>query len=101
MNVRTSAPGSSPGSQVDKPEESCGVFGIYAPDEAVAPLTYFGLFALQHRGQESAGIVTFDQSEMHQHKAMGLVSQVFDDDILKRSAGANGGGSHPVLHHRF
>ena len=50
----------------DKPEEACGVFGVYAPDEDVATLAYFGLFALQHRGQESAGITTFDQrSEEH------------------------------------
>ena len=40
----------------DKPEEACGVFGVYAPGEDVAKLTYFGLYALQHRGQESAGI---------------------------------------------
>lgn len=44
----------------DKPEEACGVFGVYAPGEDVAKLTYFGLYALQHRGQESAGIATFD-----------------------------------------
>jgi amidophosphoribosyltransferase len=73
--------------QVDKPEEACGVFGIYAPNEAVATLAYFGLFALQHRGQESAGIVTFDQGEIHQYKEMGLVSQVFDDDILHQMPG--------------
>jgi amidophosphoribosyltransferase len=90
MNVRSSSPvttTNSAASQVDKPEESCGVFGIYAPNEAVATLTYFGLFALQHRGQESAGITTFDQGELHQHKAMGLVSQVFDDDILYQMPG--------------
>ncbi|KPQ35545.1 MAG: amidophosphoribosyltransferase PurF [Phormidesmis priestleyi Ana] len=67
----------------DKPEEACGVFGVYAPDEAVATLAYFGLYALQHRGQESAGIASFDHGEVHQHKGMGLVSQVFTDDVLK------------------
>lgn len=67
----------------DKPEEACGVFGVYAPAEDVATLTYFGLYALQHRGQESAGIASFDQGEVHEHKGMGLVSQVFTDDMLK------------------
>ncbi|MEL6160286.1 MAG: amidophosphoribosyltransferase [Cyanobacteria bacterium J06554_11] len=66
----------------DKPEEACGVFGVYAPVQAVATLTYFGLYALQHRGQESAGIAAFDQGKVHVHKGMGLVSQVFTDDIL-------------------
>lgn len=67
----------------DKPEEACGVFGLFAPEEDVARLAYFGLFALQHRGQESAGIATFDASGCHHYKHMGLVSQVFDDHILK------------------
>ncbi len=71
----------------DKPEEACGVFAIYAPPEDVATLTYFGLYALQHRGQESAGIATFDQGTVHCHKHMGLVSQVFDDTILKTLTG--------------
>lgn len=71
----------------DKPEEACGVFGVYAPTEAVATLTYFGLYALQHRGQESAGIASFDQGNVHQHKGMGLVSQVFTDDVLKSIPG--------------
>jgi amidophosphoribosyltransferase len=66
----------------DKPEEACGVFGLYAPGEDVARLAYFGLFALQHRGQESAGIASFDGSESYCYKHMGLVSQVFDDHIL-------------------
>lgn len=49
----------------DKPEEACGVFGIYAPGEDVAKLTYFGLYALQHRGQESAGIATFEGEQVN------------------------------------
>ncbi len=73
--------------QPDKPEEACGVFGIYAPEENVAKLTYFGLFALQHRGQESAGIATFEGKEVHLHKNMGLVSQVFSEDILNKLRG--------------
>ncbi|MEG4959704.1 MULTISPECIES: amidophosphoribosyltransferase [unclassified Microcoleus] len=69
-------------SKPDKPEEACGVFGIYAPGEDVAKLTYFGLYALQHRGQESAGIATFDGEKVHLHKDMGLVSQVFNESCL-------------------
>ncbi len=71
----------------DKPEEACGVFGIYAPEEDVAKLTYFGLYALQHRGQESAGIATFEGEKVHVHKEMGLVSQVFTESILNQLAG--------------
>lgn len=71
----------------DKPEEACGVFGIFAPNEDVATLAYFGLYALQHRGQESAGIATFDQGKLHSHKDMGLVSQVFNDGALHRLPG--------------
>ncbi|MCP2729645.1 amidophosphoribosyltransferase [Limnofasciculus baicalensis] len=73
--------------QPDKPEEACGVFGIYAPEENVAKSTYFGLFALQHRGQESAGIATFEGKKVHLHKNMGLVSQVFSEDILNKLSG--------------
>src|SRR4028119_179426 len=66
----------------DKPEEACGVFGIYAPGEDVARLAFFGLYALQHRGQESAGIAASDGRTMRAHKEMGLVSQVFDEAKL-------------------
>jgi amidophosphoribosyltransferase len=76
----------------DKPEEACGVFGIYAPGEDVAKLTYFGLFALQHRGQESAGIATFDHDKVYLHKDMGLVSQVFNETLLKELPGYLGVG---------
>ncbi|NET84583.1 MAG: amidophosphoribosyltransferase [Moorea sp. SIO1F2] len=72
---------------LDKPEEACGVFGIYAPEQDVAKLTYFGLFALQHRGQESSGIVTFDDKQLHVYKDMGLVSQVFNEEILAQLPG--------------
>jgi amidophosphoribosyltransferase len=71
----------------DKPEEACGVFGVYAPDEDVAKLTYFGLYALQHRGQESAGIAVFNGAEVRLHKEMGLVSQVFNETILAELQG--------------
>jgi amidophosphoribosyltransferase len=66
----------------DQMEEACGVFGVYAPGHDVAKYSYFGLFALQHRGQESAGIATFEGDRVHLHKNMGLVSQVFNEDIL-------------------
>lgn len=63
------------------PKHYCGVFGVFGHPNA-AELTYYGLFALQHRGQESAGIVTSDGRQFHKHVGMGLVSQVFDGDIL-------------------
>jgi amidophosphoribosyltransferase len=66
----------------ETPGEACGVFGIYAPSQRVAPLIYFGLFALQHRGQESAGISTSDGRTVTVFKDMGLVSQVFDEANL-------------------
>jgi len=71
----------------DKPKEECGIFGVYAPRRDVARLTFFGLYALQHRGQEGAGIVTSDGELAYAHKGMGLVSQVFDEDNLEPLAG--------------
>ncbi len=67
--------------------ESCGVFGIYTPGEDVARLTFFALFALQHRGQESAGIATTNGKEIQFYGKMGLVSQVFDEDSLRQLTG--------------
>jgi len=67
--------------------ESCGVFGVYAPNEDVARLTFFGLFALQHRGQESAGIATTDGTKLSVYAKMGLVSQVFSEDSLSQLTG--------------
>lgn len=69
------------------PQDACGVFGVWAPGEDVARLTYFGLYALQHRGQESAGIATSDGSTILVFKDMGLVSQVFDDAALSSLRG--------------
>jgi amidophosphoribosyltransferase len=63
------------------PKHYCGVFGVYGHPNA-AELTYYGLYALQHRGQESAGIVTSDGKQFRAHKGMGLVSQVFNGEIL-------------------
>src|SRR5258708_15922659 len=70
----------------DYPKHYCGVFGVYGHANA-AELTYYGLYALQHRGQESAGIVTSDGTQFHEHKGMGLVSQVFRGEILQKLAG--------------
>ncbi|MPV89074.1 amidophosphoribosyltransferase [Georgenia ruanii] len=65
------------------PQDECGVFGVWAPGEDVSRLTYFGIYALQHRGQESAGIATSDGEKILVYKDMGLVSQVFDDRALE------------------
>lgn len=69
------------------PQDSCGVFGVWAPGEDVARLTYFGLYALQHRGQEAAGIATSDGDKILIYKDTGLVSQVFDDRALSSLPG--------------
>ena len=69
------------------PREACGVFGIFAPGEDVSRLTYFGLFALQHRGQESAGIAVSDGRQVSSFREMGLVSQVFDEETLEKLRG--------------
>jgi amidophosphoribosyltransferase len=66
----------------DKPKEACGVFGVYAPGQSVAHLTFQGLFALQHRGQESAGMAVSDGSVVTVVKDQGLVVAVFDDRTL-------------------
>ncbi len=65
-----------------RPREECGVFGVYGHPEA-SKITYFGLYALQHRGQESAGIVTADGREVREHKAMGLVPDIFNEAMLE------------------
>jgi amidophosphoribosyltransferase len=69
-------------SEENPPGEECGVFGVWAPGEEVAKLTYYGLYALQHRGQEAAGIAVADGSQMIVFKDLGLVSQVFDEPTL-------------------
>lgn len=80
------------------PKEECGVFGIYRHPEA-AQLTYFGLYALQHRGQESAGIsVARDKDKIFSHKGMGLVHDIFEMDDLKK---IEGGGGSAIGHVRY
>ena len=87
----------------DHPREACGVFGVYGPGEDVARLTFYGLYALQHRGQESAGIATSDGEKISLRTGMGLVSQVFDEEDLVHLPGhlaightrySTAGGSH-------
>jgi amidophosphoribosyltransferase len=72
--------------EFEKPRESCGLFGICGHPDA-APLTYFGLYALQHRGQESAGIAVVRDQSIIEHKGMGLVSDVFDMGLLEQLEG--------------
>jgi amidophosphoribosyltransferase len=69
------------------PQDACGVFGVWAPGEDVAKLTYYGLYALQHRGQESAGIAVSNGRQSLVYKDMGLVSQVFDEATLEALKG--------------
>ncbi len=75
----------------DKFNEECGVVGVYGHPEA-STLVYLGLHALQHRGQESAGIATLDEENLHSHRQMGLVSDIFTREILERLPGDRGIG---------
>jgi amidophosphoribosyltransferase len=72
----------------DRFHDQCGLFGIFGHSEA-ANLAYLGLYALQHRGQESAGIVASDGMELRQHKSMGLVADIFDDEHLAQLPGSS------------
>lgn len=71
----------------DSPKDACGVFGVWAPGEEVSKLTYYGLFSLQHRGQESAGIAASAGHRIAVYKDVGLVSQVFDEATLSSLTG--------------
>ena len=84
--------------ETDSPREACGVFGIYGPDLDVAKLTYFGLHALQHRGQESAGIASADGKQMQVYRRMGLVSHVFSEEILEDLQRYLGHWAYSLLH---
>src|SRR4051794_18561300 len=86
--VTSASPADSPAPVADRPpddpdadtlKEACGVFGVWAPGQAAAHLTYHGLYALQHRGQESAGMAVYDGEMITVVKDMGLVSNVFND----------------------
>lgn len=71
----------------DTLKEECGVLGVYTPEEEASTVAFFSLFALQHRGQESAGIAVSDGSKVHFHKNMGLVNQVFNEETLRSLKG--------------
>ncbi len=77
----------SPRVNGESPREACGLFGVWAPGEDVARLAYFGLYALQHRGQESAGIAVSDGQNILVYRELGLVSQVFDEGTLSTLQG--------------
>src|SRR3954449_8570488 len=79
-------------SERDGPLDECGVFGVYAPESDVARLAYFALYALQHRGQESAGIATAENGHIMTVRDLGLVSQVFDEAKLRALTGAMADG---------
>jgi amidophosphoribosyltransferase len=92
MRVRSSAPSDKEPSAGDfltrdGPRDECGVFGIYAPELDVSRLAYFALYALQHRGQESAGIATGERGHITTQRELGLVSQVFDERSLQALTG--------------
>lgn len=93
---RPGSPVNIPVDIADRPHEACGVVGVYAPGEDAARIAYFGLFALQHRGQESAGIATSNGNGLSLHAAMGLVSQVFTETDLRRL-----GGEMAIGHNRY
>src|SRR5258708_6373891 len=76
---------------MDKLKEECGVFGIYGHSEA-ANLTYLGLYALQHRGQEAVGIATSDGARLQAHKSLGYVADAFDEPTIKRLGGMSAVG---------
>jgi amidophosphoribosyltransferase len=82
--------------QDDHPQEECGVIGVFAPNEDVARMAFFGLFALQHRGQEAAGIAVSNGSYIRMHKDMGLVSQVFTPTHLAPLQ-----GDYAIGHNRY
>jgi len=71
----------------DSPKHECGVLGVYTPDQEASRIAFFGLFALQHRGQESAGIAVSDGSRVRLHREMGLVNQVFTPEVLSTLPG--------------
>ena len=74
--------------RADRFHDECGVFAVHGHTEA-AHIAYLGLYAMQHRGQESAGIVSCDRGEQFAHRAMGLVADVFSEKMLRRLSGRN------------
>lgn len=90
LKLTSTPPAEAPGvnsTNFEGPQEECGVFGVWAPGEDVAKLTYYGLYALQHRGQEAAGLSVADGKNILVFKDLGLVSQVFDEQTLESMTG--------------
>ena len=83
----------------DKFKDECGVFGIYGHPEA-SKLTYLGLYALQHRGQESAGIASADGERVRLVREMGYVNEIFDEATLATLSGTIADRPHAILHRR-
>ena len=83
----------------DKLHEECGVFAIYGHPEA-ANLAYLGLYALQHRGQESAGIASSDGRLIHTHRGIGQVADLFTPEVSRRTARRNGHRPHTLCDSR-
>ena len=79
--------------------DECGVFGVFGHPEA-ANLAYLGLYALQHRGQESAGIVSSDGTELYLHRAMGDVEEIFQPPVLAKLPGTLRHRPHALFHRR-
>ena len=82
----------------DKLREECGIMAVYNHPDA-ARLTYWGLYSLQHRGQESGGIASADGEGVHDIKGMGLVSEIFTDEVLAKLPGSLGDRAHALLDH--
>jgi len=80
----------------DHPHEECGVLGIFAPQEDVARMAFFGLFALQHRGQDATGLAVSNGESIRLHKDIGLVSHVFTPGVLEKM-----GGDFAIGHTRY
>ncbi len=80
----------------ESPKEECGVIGIFAPNEDVARMTFFGLYALQHRGQEAAGMAVADGQMMSMHKGVGFVSHVFTPSAMENLKGITPLGIHVI-----
>ena len=83
----------------DHPNEECGVVGVYSPGAEASRLAFFGLFALQHRGQESAGIAASNGESLNVHAEMGLVTQIFREPDFYPLVGERAIG-HTLLHYR-
>ena len=93
-------PNSTVAPQDDYPREACGIVGIYSEGEDVARYAFFGLYALQHRGQESAGIASSTGDGINLRVSMGLVGQAFQEEDIAQLPGAHRHRAHALLYNR-